>query len=117
MSRTCNRKQSSRNRAVRQRIVYGATAADSTHRLHLPNPGNLASGLPSPVLKFAWQRRQTYILELDIVDLKPVSTVGRAAVYCACVWRNFRAVSGKSGTGERRVAMAGKDELIRLTRR
>lgn len=47
------------------------------------------SGLPSPVLKLALHRRQTYIFELDIIGLMPGSPSGRAAVYSACDWRNF----------------------------
>jgi hypothetical protein len=42
-------------------------------------------------LKFAWQRRQTYIFELDIIGLTPGSPAGRAATYSAWVWRSFRA--------------------------
>jgi hypothetical protein len=47
--------------------------------------------LPSPVLKLAWQRRQTYIFELDIIGLTPGSPAGRAATYSAWVWRSFSA--------------------------
>ncbi len=73
--------------------------------LHLPRPGILASGLPSPVLKLAWQRRQTYIFELDIIGFTPGWLAGRAAVYSAWVWRSFCAESvGVLGVG-RRVAM------------
>ena len=76
------------------------------HLLHLPRPGKRASGLPSPVLKLAWQRRQTYILELDIIGLTPGSPEGRAATYSACVWRSF-CVGSEAGTVVvRRVAMA-----------
>ena len=74
--------------------------------LHLPKPGMRASGLPSPVLKLAWQRRQTYIFELDIIGFTPGWLAGRAAVYSAWVWRSFSG-SSAAGTGEeeRRVAM------------
>jgi len=57
--------------------------AVARHLLHLPRPGRRGSGLPSPVLKFAWQRRQTYIFELDIIGLAPGPVDGRAAVYSA----------------------------------
>ena len=63
--------------------------------LHLPKPRKRGSGLPSPVLKFAWQRMQTYIFELDIMGLTPGSALGRAALYSACVWRSL----GASGSG------------------
>ena len=62
--------------------------------------------MPSPVLKLAWQRMQTYIFELDIIGLKPGSAFGRAAVYSACVWRSFGAVDDAGGAAIRRVAMA-----------
>ena len=61
--------------------------ADARHLLHLPRPGRRGSGLPSPVLKLAWQRRHTYILELDIIGFAPGPVDGRAAVYSACVCR------------------------------
>ena len=63
--------------------------------------------MPSPVLKLAWQRRQTYIFELDIIGLTPGSPVGRAATYSACVCRSF-CVEDESEAGVeevRRVAM------------
>ncbi|MEO8921602.1 MAG: hypothetical protein ABI330_02010 [Caldimonas sp.] len=47
--------------------------------------------MPSPVLKLAWHRRQTYIFELDIMGLTPGSPAGLAATYSACVWRSFSA--------------------------
>jgi hypothetical protein len=47
------------------------------------------SGLPSPVLKLAWQRRHTYIFELDIVDLMPGCAAGREAEYSAWVCRSL----------------------------
>jgi hypothetical protein len=62
-----------------------AAAVAAMQLLHLPRPGKRGSGLPSPVLKFAWQRRQTYIFELDIMGRTPGSEAGRAAVYSACV--------------------------------
>ena len=62
------------------------------------------SGLPSPVLKLAWQRRHTYIFELDIIWRAPGSEAGRAAEYSACVWRNFCAES-EGGVFAERVAM------------
>ena len=37
------------------------------------------------LLLYAWQRRQTYIREFDIIGLTPRSGAGRAAVYSACV--------------------------------
>ena len=90
--------------------------------LHLPRPGRRESGLPSPVLKLAWQRRQTYIFELDIIGLTPGSPDGRAATYSACVWRSLReafvaeaagaevgaATAGPlDGEAERRAVMGG----------
>lgn len=67
-------------------FAYTATeVAAARQALHLPSPGIRASGLPSPVLKFAWQRRQTYIFELDIMGFTPGWLAGRAAVYSACV--------------------------------
>jgi hypothetical protein len=62
-----------------------AIAEEPRHLLHLPRPGRRGSGLPSPVLKFAWHRRQTYIFELDIIGFAPGPVDGRAAVYSACV--------------------------------
>jgi hypothetical protein len=56
-------------------------------------------------LKLAWQRRHTYILELDIIGLTPGSPIGRAATYSACVWRSFCGVEAEL-VEERRVAMA-----------
>ena len=47
------------------------------------------SGLPSPVLKLAWQRRHTYIFALDIMVLVPGWGDGRTAEYSAWVWRSF----------------------------
>src|ERR1700741_3265151 len=86
-------------------------AAAATHLLHLPRPGRRGSGLPSPVLKLAWQRRQTYIFELDIMGLTPGSPAGRAATYSACVWRSFwtGVAAGVTGAGVagRRVGMGG----------
>jgi hypothetical protein len=64
-----------------------------------------ASGLPLPVLKFAWQRRQTYIFELDIIGLIPAWLIGRAAVYSAWVWRNLSPASTVLLGGVGRVAM------------
>ena len=62
--------------------------------------------MPSPVLKLAWQRMQTYILELDIIGRTPGSAWGLAAVYSAWVWRSLGA-KGSAGVGvaDRRVAM------------
>ena len=60
----------------------------------MPRPGRRGSGLPSPVLKLAWQRRHTYIFELDISGRMPGSALGRAAVYSAWVCRSFRDASG-----------------------
>lgn len=37
----------------------------------------------------AWQRRQTYIFELDIIGLMPGSASGLAAEYSAWVCRSF----------------------------
>jgi hypothetical protein len=67
-----------------------------------------ASGLPSPVLKFAWQRRQTYIFELDIIGLIPAWLIGRAAVYSACVWRNLRPACAVLLGGVGRVDMGSR---------
>ena len=74
--------------------------------LQRPSPRSRGSGLPSPVLKLAWQRMQTYIFELDIIGLTPGSAFGLAAVYSACVWRSFGAVGDTGGAAVRRVAMA-----------
>mgnify|MGYP001205275582 FL=1 len=74
--------------AVRVQAASAAlcdAVAASRHLLHLPRPRKRGSGLPSPVLKFAWQRRQTYIFELDIIGLMPGSDDGRAAEYSAWV--------------------------------
>ncbi|MFZ2653215.1 MAG: hypothetical protein WA210_24300 [Burkholderiaceae bacterium] len=71
----------------------------------MPKPGMRASGLPSPVLKLAWQRRQTYIFELDIIGLIPAWLIGRAAVYSACVWRNLSPASIELLGGVRRMDM------------
>ena len=57
--------------------------------LQRPRPRRRGSGLPSPVLKLAWQRRHTYIFALDIIDLVPGADAGRWAVYSAWVWRSF----------------------------
>ena len=69
--------------------------------------------MPSPVLKLAWQRMQTYIFELDIIGRTPGSALGRAAVYSAWVWRSFGPgtefvvfVAAATG-GVRRVVIAG----------
>ena len=67
--------------------------------MHLPRPGRRGSGLPSPVLKLAWQRRHTYIFELDIIGLTPGSPAGRAATYSACVWRSFCAAWSRVAGG------------------
>jgi hypothetical protein len=69
--------------------AFCAAVAASKHLLHLPKPRKRGSGLPSPVLKLAWQRRHTYILELDIIGLMPGSDDGRAAEYSAWVCRNL----------------------------
>lgn len=71
----------------------------------MPSPGIRASGLPSPVLKLAWQRRQTYIFELDIIGLIPAWLIGRAAVYSAWVWRNLSPASTALVGGVRRMDM------------
>ena len=89
-------------------------AAVAKQALHLPRPGSRGSGLPSPVLKFAWQRRQTYIFELDIRGRMPGSELGRAAVYSAWVCRSFIDESGVAGGEGRRVVMA---RSIRSARR
>jgi hypothetical protein len=62
--------------------------------------------LPSPVLKLAWQRMQTYILELDIMGFTPGSAWGRAAVYSACVCRSLGPLVVSGLGGVRRVVMA-----------
>jgi hypothetical protein len=87
--------------------AIAAAVAAARHLLHLPKPGRRASGLPSPVLKFAWQRRQTYILELDIIGLTPGSPAGRAATYSAWVWRSFWLLSDVAGEEGRRLAIDG----------
>lgn len=89
-------------------------AAVARQALHLPRPGRRGSGLPSPVLKFAWQRRHTYIFELDISGRMPGSELGLAAVYSAWVWRSFSEASGVAGGEGRRVVMA---RSIRSARR
>jgi hypothetical protein len=92
--------------------VVGATVTPR-QLLQRPRPRKRGSGLPSPVLKFAWQRMQTYILLLDIIGLTPGSALGRAAVYSACVWRSFGALVAAlllatvSGVVRRVLVMAG----------
>ena len=83
-----------RARGRRHRNYCDAGADAARHALHFPRPGIRGSGLPSPVLKLAWQRRHTYIFELDIICLAPGSEAGRAAEYSACVWRSFWVGSG-----------------------
>ena len=61
--------------------------------------------MPSPVLKLAWQRRHTYIFELDIICLAPASEAGRAAEYSAWVCRSFWTPSPGLVLDDRRVAM------------
>ncbi len=84
--------------------------------LHVPRPCIRGWGLPSPVLKLAPQRRQTYILLLDIMAFGPGSPKGRAAVYSAWLWRNLTGVFAAEPAGadedaglaaERLVAMGG----------
>lgn len=79
--------------------------------LHRPKPRNRGSGLPSPVLKLAWHRMQTYIFELDIIGLTPGSAFGRAAVYSAWVWRSLGPAVVSVGGGVRRVVMADKSRV------
>ena len=82
------------------------------HLLHLPRPGSRESGLPSPVLKLAWQRRHTYIFELDIIGLTPGSPEGRAATYSACVWRSLReALVAEADAGTGTAAAGTLDEV------
>ena len=83
-----------------------AAALAATQALHLPRPGMRRSGLPSPVLKLAWQRRHTYIFELDIMVRAPGSAAGREAEYSACVCRSFCEPSTGGLVLELRVAMA-----------
>lgn len=97
-----------------ERAQAAVVAAVARQALHLPRPGRRGSGLPSPVLKFAWQRRQTYIFELDINGRIPGSELGLAAVYSAWVWRSFSEASGVAGGEGRRVVMA---RSIRSARR
>jgi hypothetical protein len=97
-----------------KRTQAAVVAAVARQALHLPRPGRRGSGLPSPVLKFAWQRRQTYIFELDISGRIPGSELGLAAVYSAWVWRSFSEASGVAGGEGRRVVMA---RSIRSARR
>ena len=85
--------------------VQRAGAATPRQLLHLPRPRRRGSGLPSPVLKLAWQRMQTYIFELDIMGLTPGSALGRAAVYSAWVWRSLRPVGEVVLGAARRVAI------------
>jgi hypothetical protein len=92
-------------RRPEDQAAMAAAVAAARHLLHLPKPGRRASGLPSPVLKFAWQRRQTYILELDIIGLTPGSPAGRAATYSAWVWRSFWLLSDVAGEEGRRLAI------------
>jgi hypothetical protein len=56
-------------------------------------------------LKLAWQRRHTYIFELDIMGLMPGSEDGRAAEYSAWVCLNL--------TLSAAVAAAGVGVLVR----
>ena len=87
----------------RQDVAVG----DATPRqlLQRPSPRRRGSGLPSPVLKLAWQRMHTYIFELDIIGLTPGSAFGRAAVYSACVWRSLTPVVVVEAGEARRVAI------------
>src|SRR6185369_5107011 len=113
VSRCRSRTAPERRARVRSGVRLAASAAAACaarHLLHLPRPGMRASGLPSPVLKLAWQRRQTYIFELDIIGFTPGSPDGRAATYSACVWRNFCVDSGAETVGVRRMAMEVPDE-------
>ena len=84
-----------------------AAVGDATPRqlLQRPSPRKRGSGLPSPVLKLAWQRMHTYIFELDIIGLTPGSAFGRAAVYSACVWRSLTPVVVVVAGEARRVAI------------
>jgi hypothetical protein len=72
-----------------QKTQAAGTAVAPKQALQRPKPRKRGSGLPSPVLKLAWQRMHTYILELDIMGRTPGSALGRAAVYSACVWRSL----------------------------
>jgi hypothetical protein len=84
------------------------------HLLHLPMPAMRGSGLPSLVLKLAWQRRQTYILELDIEGLAPGPLDGWVASYSACVWRSFGPVSGAVWTAILRVVLVIDGSKMRV---
>ena len=105
-------------------VVAGAAAAAALafrQVLQRPRPRSRGSGLPSPVLKLAWQRMQTYIFELDIIGFTPGSACGRAAVYSAWVWRSLGpdalVLAGLLGAGVRRVFMAGAGPPERQVRR
>ena len=109
--------------------VAAAAALAVKQLLQRPRPRRRGSGLPSPVLKLAWQRMHTYIFELDIIGFTPGSAWGRAAVYSACVWRSLGpeaallvglavvvvlvvvVVAGLVEAGVRRVFMAGRGRL------
>ena len=65
--------------------------------------------MPSPVLKLAWQRMHTYILELDIMGFTPGSACGRAAVYSAWVCRSLGPAAVSGVLVVRRVVMAVGD--------
>ena len=69
--------------------------------------------MPSPVLKLAWQRMQTYIFELDIIGLTPGSALGRAAVYSAWVWRSLTPLALVVAGVDRRVAIDGQGRAPR----
>jgi hypothetical protein len=62
-------------------------------------------------LKLAWQRRQTYIFELDIMGFTPGSPDGRAATYSACVWRSFKAAFGEAAAAAGVAGTAAADPL------
>ena len=87
-------------------VAAAAAALAPRQVLQRPRPLSLGSGLPSPVLKLAWQRMQTYIFELDIIGLTPGSACGLAAVYSAWVWRSLGPAALVVVAGVRRVFMA-----------
>ncbi len=80
---TSNAPASVRLTAVQPEMVSGGVLALAKHTLQVPRPCIRGCGFPSPVLKLAPQRLQTYILLLDIMALGPGSPSGRAAVYSA----------------------------------
>ena len=91
---SCARRRGRTNRGYAARA--GAAVA-AMHLSHFPIPDIRGSGRPSPVLKFAWHRRHTYIFELDMEGLDPIPVLGCVASYSRCVCRSFGPESTRAG--------------------